>query len=174
MSFFKGHPKVSVAVLASNKQSAGAIQHAKDFNILSLVFSKEQLNSGDLLLKLQQLDVDWIILAGFLLKIPSNLIQAFPEKILNVHPSLLPKYGGKGMYGKHVHQAVFENKELETGISIHLVDEVYDNGEILAQFKTDVSKAENPLIIEEQVRKLELEHLPKVIEEHILNQSYEV
>jgi phosphoribosylglycinamide formyltransferase-1 len=108
-----------------------------------------------------------IVLAGFLLKIPVEFVKAFPNKIINIHPSLLPKYGGKGMYGNSVHKAVIENKEIESGITIHFVNEEYDKGEVILQAKCDVTNTDSVETLTDKIRKLEFEYLPKAIEKFL-------
>src|SRR3954465_15686326 len=115
----------TVSAVFSNNANAGVLNRCQRLEVPSVVFSKDELNNGSVLDQLQKLDPDLIVLAGFLLKFPEAIIEAFPRKIINIHPALLPKYGGKGMYGAHVHKAVLENKEAETGISIHYVDAHY-------------------------------------------------
>jgi phosphoribosylglycinamide formyltransferase-1 len=150
--------------LLSNNPQCGAVEFAINNQITIHTFSKEELqNPANCLAKLTSISPDIIVLAGFLLKIPEHIVAAFPNKIINIHPALLPKFGGKGMYGKHVHQAVFDAKETETGITIHYVNEHYDEGNIIAQFKVALTPADTPEIIEQKVRALETEHYPKVI-----------
>lgn len=137
---------------------------AQKLNIQIEIFDKNQFLNGEVLNKLKQLSPDLIVLAGFLLKVPDNIVSAFPNKIINIHPALLPKYGGKGMYGKQVHQVVFDNKEKESGITVHYVNEHYDEGNTIAQFKVELNDNETPETIEQKVRELELKHYPKTIE----------
>jgi phosphoribosylglycinamide formyltransferase-1 len=130
--------------------------------------SNEQVENG--LTLLQELDyrsVKWIVLAGFLRKIPLNLLRGYPNRIINVHPALLPKYGGQGMYGMNVHRAVVEAKELKSGISIHLVNEEFDKGELLAQFETEILETDTPEKVAEKVQMLEHLHFPEVVEKVI-------
>jgi phosphoribosylglycinamide formyltransferase-1 len=119
---------------------------------------------------MQELGIDYIILAGYLRKIPSELIQAYPEHIINIHPALLPKYGGKGMYGIKVHMAVLENKETESGITVHLINEVYDDGKILAQYTTTISSEDDAEIIQKKVLQVEHQYFSKVVEQYIREQ----
>ena len=132
-------------------------------------FSREELDSGELLKKLETLKVDWVLLAGFLLKIPVDFCRAFENKILNIHPSLLPKFGGEGMYGMHVHRAVFEAEEKESGMTIHYVNERYDEGAIVFQGRIDVSEFKSAEEIASEVLKLEHEYYPRVAREVILD-----
>jgi phosphoribosylglycinamide formyltransferase 1 len=156
---------IEVALIVTNKPDAGVLKVAADNNIPSLVIDKERFFRGDAYITtLQEKGIDWIILAGFLWKIPVALIRAFPGHIINIHPALLPKYGGKGMYGQYVHQAVIDNKEKESGITIHFVDEIYDHGAIIFQSTCPVVVGDNPAGLESRVRELELEHYPRIIE----------
>jgi phosphoribosylglycinamide formyltransferase-1 len=138
----------------------------KNNDIPVVLISKNELGSTEFIDKLKLgFKIDLIVLAGFLLLIPEKLVQAFSNKMINIHPSLLPKFGGKGMYGMHVHRAVFEAKEKETGISIHYVNEVFDEGKIIAQFKCDISDLNSPEEIAAKNQLLEYQHYPQVIEE---------
>ena len=136
-------------------------------NIPTEVFSKEEFNGDKVLQKLNKLQPDLIILAGFLLKFPQNCVEAFPNKIINIHPALLPKYGGKGMYGMNVHRAVVENKEHETGITIHYVNENYDEGNIIFQKSVSLSGNETPEDVATKVYELEQQYFPRAIEKLI-------
>jgi len=167
---FKNHDKVTVSLVLSNKKDAFVLERAKKFNIDYEVFNRSQFYESDEVYNLlNEHAIDYIILAGFLWLIPNNLIDAYNQKIINIHPSLLPKYGGKGMYGNKVHEAVISNLESESGITIHLVDEIYDNGEILCQQKVSISKEDTPDSLASKIHKLEHEHFPKTIEDFILN-----
>jgi len=169
ISFFKNNNSIEVALILSNKSNAFVLDRAKNHNIPGAYFSNSDFKTSiDVHQKLIDFEIDYIVLAGFLLLIPSVLTQNFPNKILNIHPALLPKYGGKGMYGHHVHQAVFDNFENESGMTIHLVNEKYDDGEILFQAKTELAVTDTPDIIALKVLKLEHEHYPKVINNYIL------
>ena len=162
--FFSKSKDVSVVLIATNNKSAFVIERAKKLAVPFFVFSKKELNSFSLLQrKLEEKQVSHIVLAGFLLKIPSIMIKAYAKKIINIHPSLLPKYGGKGMYGKNVHLAVLNNKEKETGITIHLVNEFYDEGEILFQKKCSVEKKETLSSLSKKVQSLEHRFFPLAI-----------
>jgi phosphoribosylglycinamide formyltransferase-1 len=162
---FKNHPTIKVALIVTNNKTAGVIQIAKDnripFDILTPAELKEEETVIDLL-ELYQIDL--IVLAGFLLLIPAYLVKSYPNKIINIHPALLPKYGGKGMYGMKVHETLLTNKETETGITIHYVNEQYDEGEYIAQFRCHVEPADSTETIAAKVHKLEHEHYPKEIE----------
>jgi phosphoribosylglycinamide formyltransferase-1 len=163
---FKGSEKASVVLLVSNKATAPVLQKGRLYGIDTLVINREQFyESSGVVDALRNAKIDLIVLAGFLWMIPDNLIKAFPKKIVNIHPALLPKFGGKGMYGMNVHKAVIEAKESESGISIHYVNEHYDEGEIIAQHKCVINENDSPEIIAQKIRKLEHEFFPKVIED---------
>ena len=155
-------------LVLTNKSNAFVIERAKKLNIPCIVFSSKELKGTSKILDLlKDYQIDFIVLAGFLLQIPMNLIENYPNKIINIHPALLPKYGGKGMYGDYVHQAVKEAKEKETGITIHFVNEHYDEGQIIFQKKISVSENDTSDSIAEKVHALEYEYFPKIIEEVI-------
>lgn len=169
INYFKKHTSIALVLVVSNNEHCGAIDKAKNNNIQTLVLSKDMIVDGDAIARnLNEFGIDYIVLAGYLKMIPAKLIQQFQEKIINVHPSLLPKYGGKGMYGKAVHKAVAENKETESGITIHFVNEEYDKGKIIAQRKTTLSPYDTYLDVENKVRALEIEWLPVIVESVIL------
>jgi phosphoribosylglycinamide formyltransferase-1 len=155
----------TVAAVFSNKPDAKVLDRAKKLNVPTVIFSKEDFATGDVLQKLNSFKPDLIVLAGFLLKFPNNIIQAYPGKIINIHPALLPKYGGKGMYGMHVHRSVIENKETETGISIHFVNEHYDEGNIIFQRSVALTGNETCEEVAEKVHLLEQQYFPQIIEE---------
>jgi len=165
---FKNSKVIAVAGVFTNNAQAKVLEKAKNHNVASFVFSKNDLESDLVLQKLQSLQPDLIVLAGFLLKFPEHIIAEFPHKIINVHPALLPKYGGKGMYGMNVHKAVLDNKEKETGITIHYVNEHYDEGEFIFQESVNVENCYSAEAIAAKVQSLEHEYFPKVIEQ-ILN-----
>lgn len=154
------------SLILSNKSDAYVHQRAKLLNIESLTFSKDDfLNGGKILHCLKERNIDCVVLAGFLLRVPAIIIDAFPQKIINIHPALLPKYGGKGMYGHHVHEAVFNAKEKETGITIHYVNERYDDGNIILQKKCEINtEIDTPDTIAHKVHRLEYEYFPKAIQ----------
>jgi phosphoribosylglycinamide formyltransferase-1 len=164
MKYFQNSSKGKVVLVASNKKEAFVLERAKKFQVPSYTFNKASLESGELVQKLKDDKVDVVVLAGFLLKIPDNLIQAFPDSIVNIHPALLPKYGGKGMYGSKVHEAVKEAGDKETGITIHLVNENYDEGKIIFQAGVSISPEDSPETIAQKVHKLEHKYFPNVIE----------
>jgi phosphoribosylglycinamide formyltransferase-1 len=163
MEYFKNSEKAKIALVASNKADAFVLERAKKFEVPTFTFSKKELEEGFLLKKLQAEKIDWVILAGFLLKIPAELTRAFPDRMVNIHPALLPKYGGKGMYGLHVHQAVKDAGDTETGITIHLVNENYDEGKIIFQAATSVEESDSPEDIASKVHALEHRYFPEVI-----------
>lgn len=168
IKYFKKSDFAEVALVLTNNKNAGVISRAARFNVPVYQFSKNELYSEKTIQTLlNQTKIDWIILAGFLLKFPERLLVLYPDKVLNIHPALLPNYGGKGMYGMHIHKAVIENKEIETGITIHYVNEHYDEGKIIFQAKTAVNCKDNPEDIAEKIHKLEYKWFPKVIEEEI-------
>lgn len=164
MEYFKNSEKAKIALVASNKADAFVLERAKKFEVPTFTFSKKELEEGFLLKKLQAEKIDWVILAGFLLKIPAELIRAFPDQMVNIHPALLPKYGGKGMYGAHVHEAVKAAGDTETGVTIHLVNEHYDEGKIIFQAATSVEESDSPEDIASKVHALEHRYFPEVIE----------
>ncbi len=165
IEYFQGRPEFSPSLILTNKQDAYVIKRAKSLNIPCITFSASELKNTDRILKLlEEYAIDFIVLAGFLLRVPSNIIQRYPNKIINIHPALLPKYGGKGMYGDHVHKAVKEAQEKETGITIHYVNEHYDEGQIIFQEKVSVLPTDSPDDIAKKVHALEYEHFPKVID----------
>lgn len=157
-----------VAVFCNNAQAL-VLEKVKKYGISSEIFSKNDLNEGLVLQKIKNFAPDWIVLAGFLLKFPSDIIDAYPDKIINIHPALLPKYGGKGMYGMHIHEAVVANKELETGITIHHVNENYDEGNIIFQQSVVLEPTDNAHDVAVKIHKLEQDYFPKVIEGLLLN-----
>lgn len=148
----------------TNNEKAFVRTRAEKLNIPCVVFSRDELKGDSVLGRINEIKPDLIVLAGFLWMFPVNIIQAYPEKIINIHPALLPKFGGKGMYGMNVHRAVVENKEKETGITIHFVDEKYDEGGIIFQAKTKVLDNFTAEDVAKEIHKLEYEHFPKIIE----------
>jgi len=169
ISYFKDHTSIHVTLVVCNNPVAGVIQIAKKNNVAMLMINKEMFYRGDECInQLKKKKIDWIILAGFLWKIPSSLINAFPQRIINIHPALLPKFGGRGMYGSKVHEAVLLNREIETGITIHYVDEIYDNGKVIHQAKCEVNETDDASTLANKIHTLEYEHYPVVIETLIL------
>lgn len=167
IDYFRGHPFVSIALIVCNKPGAGVIKIAETEGIRQLLINKEKLQSPGFPSILQEKRIDFIILAGFLLKIPSALIKAYPRHIINIHPALLPKYGGKGMYGHFVHEAVIDAGEKESGITIHYVDEQYDHGATIFQATSPVLPTDSPESLAEKIHLLEHLHFAPVIEKLI-------
>lgn len=168
---FSANEAVEVCRIICNKADAGVLEVAKEYKIPYLVLgNKEQLDGNEFVSLLIGEEVDLIVLAGFLWLLPESIISMFPNQIVNIHPSLLPKYGGKGMYGNYVHKAVLDAKEKESGISIHYVNENFDEGEIIFQAKCEVLDDDTIQSLRDRVNQLELEHYPKVIEEVISKQ----
>jgi len=168
MHYFAENPHAEVTLVVSNKPDAGVLKHAENHTVETCVFENADFVSGEkVLANLQQRDIDYIVLAGFLRKIPDTLIAAYAGRIINIHPALLPKFGGKGMYGMHVHTAVKEAGETKTGITIHLVDEEFDNGEHLAQYTCPVTAEDTPATIAAKVQSLEHQYFGPTIEKYI-------
>jgi phosphoribosylglycinamide formyltransferase-1 len=164
-SFFQDSPDVNVVLICSNNKNALVLRRAEILDVEVVVFSKSQLANFNFLEKtLTSFSVDFVILAGFLLKIPRKMIDKYPNKIINVHPALLPKYGGKGMFGENVHKAVIENKEVESGITIHYVSQNYDEGEIIFNAKCEVNKNDTHESLATKIHDLEYAYFPKIIE----------
>lgn len=164
IKYFLNTSKAKVVSVFTNNPSAKVIERASKYTIPTQIFSKQEFNEGFLLQKINLLEPDLIVLAGFLLKVPQNLIDAYPNKIINIHPALLPKFGGKGMYGMHIHEAVVANNEKETGITIHYVNENYDEGAIIFQKSVALLEEDTPEIVAEKIHKLEQDHFPQVID----------
>lgn len=171
IKYFEHSSSVKVSMIVSNRQDAYVLQRAKKFNIPSCVISKSVFENSDFVLNvLRESNINFIILAGFLLKVPKKIVDAYPNKIINIHPALLPKYGGKGMYGENVHRAVVDAKEKETGITIHYVNSNYDEGEIIFQSKCAVGPSDTPEQVADKVHALEHKHFSRVIENEILRE----
>ena len=168
MQYFNGNLYIEVALVLSNKADAYILERARLHHIPYAVFTKTDFNNTlKLLSLLKEHEVDFIVLAGFLLQIPVNLIHAYPNKIINIHPALLPKYGGKGMYGDRVHEAVIASGDKFSGITIHYIDEHYDSGSIIFQAKCDVLTTDTPNDLATRIHALEYKYFPKVIERTI-------
>ena len=167
--YFKSTGIASVVGVFTNKAEAQVIQRAEKYQVPTQVFSKNDLETGKVLQKINAIQPDLIVLAGFLLKFPESIVVSYPDKIINIHPALLPKYGGKGMYGMHVHQAVVENKEPKTGITIHYVNENYDEGNIIFQKEVTVLVSDTPEVVAAKIHELEQDHFPAVIEKLLTN-----
>lgn len=164
IKYFANSDEVEVGIVVSNKADAYALVRAKNLNVPSTVISAQQLREDrDLVLSTIK-DCNYIILAGFLPKVPDYLIDLYPQRIINIHPSLLPKFGGKGMWGHHVHEAVKAAGETESGITIHFVNSMLDEGQQIAQFKVALSPDDTPDDIADKIHVLEMAHFPEVIE----------
>ena len=169
IEYFEGHEHVRVGLIVSNKSEAPVLTMAKQHNVPTLVLERETFyQSRNILENLTIYSIDFIVLAGFLWLIPEYLVQAYEQKIINIHPALLPKFGGKGMYGMHVHRAVREALEQESGITIHYVNTRYDEGDIIFQANCPVLPEDQPADIAHKVQRLEHLHFAKVIEELLL------
>ncbi len=163
--YFKNSEKVKVALLVCNNPGAPVLQKTAGENVPVMILDRKEFFASEELTKfLQKEKIDLLVLAGFLWLLPEGLIRAFPKKIVNIHPALLPQYGGKGMYGRRVHESVLINKEARSGITIHYVNEVFDAGEIIFQEKIHVALGETPGSLAQRVQALEHEHYPRVIE----------
>jgi len=169
VKYFSGNANVIISLLISDNPAAGVHERMRKLNVPSVTCSKNDFQEVEpVLKKLAEYHIDWIILAGFLKKIPVAMLQAYPGRIINIHPALLPKYGGKGMYGMHVHEAVVAAGEKETGITIHYINENYDEGPAVFQATCAVSPTDTPEDVANKIHALEYEHFPKVIEQLIL------
>ena len=165
IDYFKDIAEINVSLIASNKQEAVVLERARKNEIANLILDKQTFfETNKVVIQLLERKIDLIILAGFLWIIPPHLIKAFPNKIINIHPALLPKFGGKGMYGMKVHQAVIKNNEKESGITVHYVNEYYDQGIIILQEKCAVDEQDSPKDLSDKIQALEYEYYPKVIE----------
>ena len=163
---FRDHPTIIIKLIVCNKEGAGVLSIAKKEHVSSLIIDKERFFRGDAFVAdLKEQAIDFVVLAGFLWKIPVKLIQAYPNKIINIHPALLPKYGGKGMYGGFVHEAVIAASEIESGITIHYVDELYDHGGVIFQASCTIDKADTPETLAKKIHTLEHLHYPRIVEE---------
>lgn len=168
MRHFGEHPEVHVAMLLSNNSSAFALERARKFNVPTRVFTRDQLKGPEVVQWLKEAGVTHVVLAGFLWLIPSSLLTGYPNRIINIHPALLPRHGGKGMYGEKVHQAVRAAGDARTGITIHLVNEHFDEGRIIFQADCPVTPEDTPETIAKKVHDLEYRHFPPVIEQWVL------
>ena len=165
---FRHSSSIKISLIVCNKPGAGVLNIAEKEQIPSLLIEKEKFFRGNAYVdELKEKDIDFIVLAGFLWKVPSALIKAYRDRIINIHPALLPKYGGKGMYGRLVHEAVILAKESETGITIHYVDELYDHGQIIFQASCPVDPTDTPETVAQKVHQLEYQHFPAIIEQVI-------
>lgn len=168
INHFRHHSAVRISLIVCNKPGAGVLTIADKEQIPYIIIDRERFFRGGAYVdELQQRGIDFLVLAGFLWKIPGELVKAYKGRIVNIHPALLPKYGGKGMYGQHVHAAVIAAKEQESGITIHYVDELYDHGQVIFQAVCPVEPADTPDMLAGKVHILEHQHYPRVIEEVI-------
>jgi phosphoribosylglycinamide formyltransferase-1 len=165
MEHFKRSPDAEVVLILTNNPQAYVLQRADNFEVPSHIFTRNEFyNTDDVIKLLKNLQVDLIVLAGFLWLVPVSLLKAFPNKVINLHPALLPKYGGAGMYGDHVHKAILADKEDESGITIHFVNEAFDEGEIIHQSKFKIEPGDNLEMIKFKGQQLEHMHFPRVVE----------
>jgi phosphoribosylglycinamide formyltransferase-1 len=168
VDFFKMDSHMKVSLILSNKNSAYVLERARKLGVKSAVFTAEQLNNSTFVDSiLAEEKIDAIILSGFLLKVPDRIIAKYSGRIINIHPALLPKFGGKGMYGMKVHKAVIDSGDTQSGITIHLVDEYYDNGKILFQSTCNVEPGDTPESLAEKIHKLEYRYFPEVIGKYL-------
>jgi len=166
--YFQSSGEIRVSLILTNKPDAFVLERAKKLNIPSIVFTREEFYKSENILEiLRRNNIDFIVLAGFLWLVPGYLLEAYYRRIINIHPALLPKYGGKGMYGDKVHQAVIQSGDKKTGITIHYVNDHYDEGEIIFQDSFDILPGDTSESIAHKVHKLEYKHFPRVIEETI-------
>ena len=170
IKYFNGSATAIVVHVLTNKQHAKVLDRAKKLKVKSLHFNKKDFVEDDTILDFLKKEADFIILAGFLWRVPRKIVAAFPKKIINIHPALLPKYGGKGMYGTKIHEAIVENREKETGITIHYVNENYDEGAIIFQAKCAVSVNDSVEDVASKISKLEMNHFPQVVDKLLKNQ----
>lgn len=170
MEKFQDHPTISVRLVLSNNPDAYVLSRARQFNIPTLTFSRPELYQSNHIMDILSVQgIDYIVLAGFLWLIPAYILKAYPNRIVNIHPALLPNYGGKGMYGRRVHEAVIAGGEKESGISIHYVNEKYDDGQIIFQAKCPVEPGDTPETLAARIHELEHKYYPEVIEKVILD-----
>lgn len=170
INHFRQHEWVSVKVVITNNENAGVIDRAKRLKVPFEIITKSDFNHSKAVIKaLDDYGIDWIVLAGWLLLVPEYIVTRFKNRIINIHPALLPKFGGKGMYGHHVHKAVKESNEKESGVTIHFVNERFDEGAVIAQYSVPINEADGATEIEEKVRALELLNYPSEIEKAVLS-----
>ena len=166
---FAGHEAIEIGFVLSNKKDALVLESANELGVETLYFSNSEVSQGEFLIELcEKHRIDYVVLAGYLRLIPGDFIEAFSEGIINLHPSLLPNYGGKGMYGRNVHNAVLENKEKESGITVHFVNQKFDEGRIIAQFRCPISSTDTVQELEGKIRSLEQNYLPIVVEKTLM------
>lgn len=166
IKYFQDDNDINISLVISNRQDAYALKRAAKYGVTCKVLSKSEINDEHIILPiLQKFSIDFIVLAGFMLIVPEFIINKYYNKVINIHPSLLPKFGGKGMYGHHVHEAVKAAGEIETGITIHFVNNICDGGEIIAQFKINLTQHDSVEDIESKIHLLEQKHFPNVIKD---------
>jgi len=169
IEYFKDNPELEVSLVLSNKKDAKVLSRAKQFGVPTYTFNRTTFfETSDVSEMLSKFKIDLIVLAGFLWLVPNNLIKAFPRRIINIHPALLPKYGGKGMYGMRVHEAVIESGDRESGITIHYVNEKYDEGATIFQAKCPIEERDTPELLVAKIHKLEHENFPVLIEKLLI------
>ncbi len=169
--YFDNHPTISINQIYCNNPEAGILVKSKSLNKECILFNKQDWISGEVTKMLKNSHTDFIVLAGFLWLVPMDIIRAFPNRIINIHPALLPKYGGKGMYGMKVHEKVISDKQDESGISIHLVNEEYDKGKIIFQPIIKLTQQDTPLTLAAKIHDLEYQYFPATIEKYILSEN---
>ena len=169
MEKFEHDRRIQVCAVFTNNPKAGVIEKAESYGVPVELFDRIQFTNPSFSKRLDKHQTDFVILAGFLWKVPDYLLLAYPDTILNIHPSLLPKYGGKGMYGRQVHQAVIDAGDNKSGITIHLVNEKYDDGKILFQEQCEVTMNDTPDTLAQRIHKLEHKHFPAVVRDYVLN-----
>ena len=166
IQYFKENEAVNISLILTNKPEAGVLKRAEKLEVPTLIFNRDTFYKTNLIVNtLKEENTDLVVLAGFLWLIPDNLLKAYTGQIVNIHPALLPKYGGKGMYGQRVHEMIIDAKEKESGITIHYVNEKYDEGQVIFQAKVAVTESDTPNSLAEKIHKLEHQHFPEVIEE---------
>ena len=167
---FKGHSSIEVAFVLTNNSNAGIIEKAESVGVKTIVMSNADVAQGNVLSELcQEENISWVVLAGYLRLVPADFIDSYENRIINLHPALLPKFGGKGMFGQHVHHAVVESGETESGITIHFVNSEFDKGRVIAQFRCSVNTEDTASDVDRKIRVLEQSYLPTVVEKTILN-----
>jgi phosphoribosylglycinamide formyltransferase 1 len=166
--YFQDHPKARICWVASNRASAPVLQRAAELGVEATYIKAEDWTNGSVLAELRRREIDLIVLAGFLKLVPASIIHAYDHRIVNIHPALLPKFGGAGMYGMNVHRAVVAAGEKETGITIHYVNEHFDKGEVIAQYKTEVLPTDKPEDVERKVRELENKYFGIEVEQLVM------
>jgi len=166
--YFESNPEVEISIILSNKTDAFVLERAKKLNIPSQTFTRNDFyETASIVNLLKEKQIDLIVLAGFLWLVPDSLIKAYSDAIINIHPALLPNYGGKGMYGMNVHKAIIANKEKESGITIHVVNEKYDDGETILQAKCQIEENDTAEDLANKIHELEYEYFPRAVEEYL-------